>query len=59
MSGIITDSTGAALANAKVQVEDPATGLARSTLTGGTGEYLVAELPVGTYALRCQCRVLK
>jgi hypothetical protein len=51
MSGIITDSSGAAVANAKVQVEDPATGLARSTLAGGSGEYLVAELPVGRYVL--------
>ena len=51
LSGIVTDSSGAALANAVVRVEDRATGLTRSTLTGSSGEYLVAELPVGTYAL--------
>jgi hypothetical protein len=51
ISGIVTDPSGAALANAVVRVEDPATGLTRSTLTGGSGDYLVAELPVGTYAL--------
>jgi hypothetical protein len=32
-------------------VEDPATGLTRSTVTGGTGDYLVAEPPVGAYTL--------
>jgi hypothetical protein len=51
ISGIVTDPSGAALANAVVRVEDPATGLTRSTLTGSSGDYLVAELPVGTYAL--------
>jgi hypothetical protein len=50
-SGIVTDSSGAALANATLRVEDPATGLTRSTHTGGSGDYQVGELPVGTYAL--------
>ena len=51
MSGIVTDSSGASLTDAIVRVEDPATGLTRSTVTGGSGDYLVAELPVGTYTL--------
>jgi len=48
LAGVVTDSSGAALANAVVRVENPATGLSRSTITGGSGDYLVAELPVGS-----------
>jgi hypothetical protein len=51
LAGVVTDSSGAALANAIVRVENPATGLSRSTITGGGGDYLVAELPVGSYSL--------
>ncbi len=47
----VTDASGAALPNAVVKVDSPATGLSRSGLTGGTGDFLVAELPVGVYDL--------
>src|SRR6516162_2761059 len=51
LAGVVTDSSGAALANAIVKAENPSTGLSRSTTSGGSGEFLVAELPVGTYQL--------
>jgi hypothetical protein len=38
LAGVVTDPTGAALANAVVKVENPSTGLNRSTVTGVSGD---------------------
>jgi hypothetical protein len=51
LAGTVTDATGAALAGAAIKVDNPSTGLSRSTLTGKTGTFLVAELPVGIYEM--------
>jgi Carboxypeptidase regulatory-like domain len=51
LAGVITDSSGAALTGAVVRADNTATGFSRSTVTSGAGDYLVAELPVGTYVL--------
>src|SRR5260370_35092251 len=49
IAGTVTDSTGAALVDAAVKLENPATGFVRSTLSGARGNFLFAELPAGTY----------
>src|SRR5216684_478333 len=50
-TGTVTDSTGAALAGAKVTVTNQATNLSVTTTTDGTGEYSAKELPVGVYKI--------
>ncbi len=49
ITGTVTDPTGAAIANAKITVTNPATNLSASTTTNSSGNYTVKELPVGTY----------
>jgi hypothetical protein len=45
----VTDTQGAVVAGADVTVTSPETGLTRPTITDAVGEYLVTELPIGTY----------
>ncbi len=47
--GTVTDTSGAAILNAKVSALNVATGVERTTDTVGDGSYLIPELPVGTY----------
>src|SRR5882672_9167525 len=49
LAGTVTDPSGAAIANAKVTVTNPATGVNLSATTNSTGNYTVREVPVGTY----------
>src|SRR5882724_13091821 len=49
ITGTVTDQTGAAIANAKITVTNPATNLSTSATTNSSGNYTVRELPVGTY----------
>jgi len=51
IQGTVTDSSGAAVVGAQVKVASPATGLSRSTSTGNMGEYVVSELPLGSYSV--------
>jgi hypothetical protein len=50
-TGVVTDPTGAAIANATVTVSNTATDLHASTTTNASGNYTIRELPVGTYRL--------
>jgi hypothetical protein len=47
--GTVTDTSGAAILNAKVSALNVATGVERTTDTNSDGSYLVPELPIGTY----------
>jgi hypothetical protein len=47
--GRVEDASGAALPNAEVRVANDATNEARSTTTGETGAFVVAELAPGTW----------
>lgn len=49
ISGIVTDVTGAALPGAEVLVTNTSTDLRRSVQTNSDGNYVVLNLPVGTY----------
>ncbi len=51
ISGTILDASGSAVENAKVEMNSPATGLHRETVTGPTGIYGFASLPVGAYTI--------
>ena len=47
--GTVTDTSGAAILNAKVSALNVDTGVERTTETTSDGGYLLPELPVGTY----------
>jgi len=47
--GTVTDSSGAAVAEAKVTLTNEATNASREVQTSATGEYLFLEVPVGSY----------
>ena len=47
--GIVTDASGAAVAEASVQVRNVGTGVMQSTVTDGQGRYNAPDLGVGEY----------
>ena len=47
--GTVSDSAGAVVPNAAVQVKNVETGQARQAATDGQGRYTIADLPVGNY----------
>ncbi len=51
LEGVITDPSGAAVANAHVTLKNPASGQARQTLSNRLGLYAFPFLPVGIYEL--------
>src|SRR4029077_21272471 len=50
-TGTVTDPTGAAIANAKVTVTNPATDLNFTATTNSGGSYTVREVPAGVYKI--------
>jgi hypothetical protein len=54
ISGTVTDSTGAALANAHVLVHNDETGNERHLLSGADGRYAAPSIPVGSYTVTVQ-----
>src|SRR5260370_355492 len=53
-TGTVTDPTGAAIANAKVTVSNPATDLNLTATTNSSGNYTVKEVPIGTYKITAE-----
>ncbi len=51
LTGIVTDSSGAVVANAKVTLRDVGSGSERTSVTDSQGFYTFASVPVGTYDL--------
>jgi len=51
MLGTVTDQSGAVVPNVKVTVTETQTGVAHSTLTNETGNYIVPNPPPGVYAV--------
>jgi hypothetical protein len=51
ITGTVFDPTGAAVANAPVEVKNSQTGVIYRATTTGTGNYTVPNLPVGSYEL--------
>ena len=50
-TGVVTDPSGAAIANAKVTVTNLGTNLSVTTTTGQSGTYTASQLPVGSYKI--------
>lgn len=51
LSGTVTDSSGAALAESAVKLEKASTGFTRGTTSTGNGDFFFADLPLGIYTL--------
>jgi Carboxypeptidase regulatory-like domain len=54
ITGLVTDQSGAAMANVTVTITDKATGTARNLVTNAAGLYSAPALPVGDYEVRAQ-----
>jgi hypothetical protein len=52
--GTVTDTSGAAIAAAKLTIINEATHASRDAETGADGEYIFLEIPVGTYEVNAQ-----
>jgi len=51
VQGSVTDTTGAIIPNAKVTIDNPVSGLSRSTITDPSGHYQFVNLPFNPYHL--------
>src|SRR6266446_7657978 len=51
LTGVVSDPSGAVVANAKVVLKDAVSGSARDTVTNAEGYFTFASVPVGTYSL--------
>src|SRR6185437_953711 len=49
--GTVTDASGGAVSNAKLQLTNEATGAQRESESGANGDYIFLEVPVGTYQI--------
>ena len=49
ITGTVTDSSGAAVSNATVTINNAEHGVTRTAATNGSGDYLFAALPIGNY----------
>ena len=49
--GTVTDSSGAAVANAKVTITETNTGVSHTSQTNDSGNYVFPDLPPGTYTV--------
>src|SRR5258708_6104868 len=52
--GVVTDPTGAAIANAKVTLTNTGTNFSVSTTTNTNGFFVASELPTGTYKITAE-----
>jgi hypothetical protein len=51
IAGMVQDVSGAAIPNAAVKLDSPATGLTRSVVASASGDFSIAELPTGKYTV--------
>jgi hypothetical protein len=54
VQGVVTDPSGAAIANASVRLHNVDTGIEQSTITGSSGNYRFSSLPPGNYILSAE-----
>src|SRR2546422_1005047 len=52
--GVVRDSSGAMVPDARITARNVLTGFMRSGTTDGTGAYLIPNLPVGDYAVEAE-----
>lgn len=59
IGGVVTDTTGAVVADVTVSVSNEATHVTRARSTGSDGSYTVAGLPPGSYRISVQAKGFK
>ena len=59
LTGIVSDPSGAVVANAKVTLKDAVSGSLRDTVTNGDGYFVFVSVPVGTYNLSVEAPVFQ
>jgi len=52
--GAVTDPSGSAVPNCKVQVSNPTKGYVRDLVTNSAGEYTAAAVPIGDYVITAE-----
>src|SRR6202163_1660271 len=52
--GAVTDSSGAAVANVKITITETNTGISRTSQTNESGNYVLPDLPPGTYTVTAE-----
>src|SRR6266436_5551526 len=52
--GMVTDSSGASVANAKVTITETNTGISHTSQTNESGNYIFPDLPPGTYTVTAE-----
>ena len=52
--GTVTDSSGAAVSGAKMTISETNTGISRTTQTNESGNYVLPDLPPGTYKVTAE-----
>src|SRR5687767_12120576 len=57
--GTVRDSSGAAMANAKLTLENVKTGIAQTTQSDSDGNYQLLNVPIGTYRLAAEAAGFK
>ncbi len=57
--GVISDPSGAAIANAKITILDPKTNTRANTQSSNSGEYEFKNLPVGDYKITIEAAGFK
>ncbi len=59
ITGMVTDQTGAAIANAKVTLTNQENGFIRNTQTNETGAFMARDLGIGTYKIHVEAKGFK
>src|SRR5262245_24264228 len=54
IEGLVTDTTGAVVAGAKVTIVNLATGVSSSVVTNSSGNYTFTLVPVGNYDVKAE-----
>ncbi len=56
ITGLVTDASGAAMANVSVTITDKSTGVSRTVVSNASGLYSAPALPVGDYEVRAEAQ---
>ena len=54
LGGVVADTTGATVPDAKITVRNTETGFTQTLSSGSSGAYLFPRLPVGAYRLKVE-----
>jgi len=56
INGTVTDTTGAVIPNAKIELTNDASGITRTSVSNGVGYFNIVAIPPGTYSVRVSAK---